>query len=234
MPSSAYAVLCLLLLLGFLFLPADVNNVTAVRYFSEKYHKSTDIPFNNILDLNVLSSTNSTNTNNTATQFISSTETWSAYASLNGVIKDENDPVVIANADGRLQVFVVGADNALYYKSQISAGSNTWSEWQPLSGALRDNSNPAVILNFDGRLETFVIGSGSNSVFHKFQNSPGSTDWSPYDSLGGGVRFNSSPDSLCRETEFQLVFTTYCQQLPLQIFVIGFDNGLYHTWRDTP
>jgi Tfp pilus assembly protein FimT len=167
-------------------------------------------------------------------QISAGSNTWSEWQSLGGNIDPNTSPVAARNSDGRLQVFVVGADNALYYKSQISAGSNTWSEWQPLSGALRDNSNPAVILNFDGRLETFVIGSGSNSVFHKFQNSPGSTDWSPYDSLGGGVRFNSSPDSLCRETEFQLVFTTYCQQLPLQIFVIGFDNGLYHTWRDTP
>ena len=95
------------LLLGFLFPPADINNVTAVRYSSEKYHKSTDIHFNDILDLKVLSSPTSTNINYTATQFISSTAIWSEYASLNGAIKDESDPALIANADGRLQAFVV-------------------------------------------------------------------------------------------------------------------------------
>src|ERR671919_1520108 len=100
MSCSAYAVLCLSLLLGFLFLPADINNVTAVRYSSEKYHKSTDIHFNDILDLKVLSSPTSTNINYTATQFISSTAIWSEY--VNGAIKDESDPALIANADGRL------------------------------------------------------------------------------------------------------------------------------------
>jgi hypothetical protein len=72
---------------------------------------------------------------------------------LNGAIKDESDPAVIANADGRLQAFVVGADNALYYKLQVSPGSNTWSEWQSLGGNIDPNTSPAVARNSDGRLQ---------------------------------------------------------------------------------
>ena len=141
--------------------------------------------------------------------------TWSEYASLNGAIKDESDPAIIANADGRLQAFVVGADNALYYKSQVSAGSNIWSDWQPLSGALRDNSDPAVARNSDGRLQVFVIGP-SNTLFYKSQVSAGSTTWSEWQSIGGSIDPNTSPVA-ARNSDGRL-----------QVFVVGADNALYY------
>jgi len=36
-------------------------------------------------------------------------------------------PTVIENADGRLEVFVIGLDNQLYHRWQTAANSNTWS-----------------------------------------------------------------------------------------------------------
>ena len=53
--------------------------------------------------------------------------TWSPYSSLSGDIAPDTDLAIAMNNDGRLQVFVVGTNNQLYYKTQTSPNSNTWS-----------------------------------------------------------------------------------------------------------
>jgi hypothetical protein len=202
---------------------------------------------------------------------------WSGWHSLGGSLRDNSDPAVDKNVfvDGRLQVFVVGTPNGIYYRSQTSAGSNTWSGWQSLGGevdpntspaalrrvdgivevfvlgtnnalyhalltgpgtpdlgwqslggTLRDNSDPVVIRNPDGRLQVFVVAA-DNSLLYKFQNSRNTIeDWSPYGSLGGVVRTNTSPDSVCSE-----LGNVYCALSPLQVFVAGTDGALWHKWR---
>ena len=44
--------------------------------------------------------------------------TWSTYSSLNGEIRSNSDLALAMNNDGGLQVFMIGTDNALYYKTQ--------------------------------------------------------------------------------------------------------------------
>ena len=73
-----------------------------------------------------------------------------------GGIQDSTDPVVLENDDGRLQMFVVGTNNQLYYKTQTSPGSSTPS-WISISGGLRDVTDPAVIANRDGRLQICLV-----------------------------------------------------------------------------
>ncbi|MGB8084758.1 MAG: discoidin domain-containing protein, partial [Nitrososphaeraceae archaeon] len=51
--------------------------------------------------------------------------TWSTYSFLNGEIRSNSDLALAMNNDGRLQVFMIGTDNALYYKTQTAAGSST-------------------------------------------------------------------------------------------------------------
>jgi hypothetical protein len=81
---------------------------------------------------------------------------------LGGGIKADTSPAVARNNDGRLQVFVVGTNNQLYYKTQTSADSSTWSSsWTSLGGKLRENTDPAVVPNSDGRLDAFVMGPTS-------------------------------------------------------------------------
>jgi hypothetical protein len=93
---------------------------------------------------------------------------WSAYASLGGVIRGNGDPVVMANSDGRLQVFVVGTGGSLFSKVQTSVGSSTWSAWSSLGGGRAPGSNSAVAMNSDGTLQAFVVGTGG-SLFSKVQ-----------------------------------------------------------------
>ncbi|MGH9913060.1 MAG: hypothetical protein ACRD4W_11500, partial [Nitrososphaeraceae archaeon] len=143
----ASAILCLLLLSS-LFLPSiNINNnsvIAAAKYISDydEYRSSPEANSNRNSNLNFLSP-NESNTDGAAANYVSSTETWSAYQSLGGVIRSNSDAEVVRNSDGRLEVFVVLADNQLYHKWQTSPGSNTWSAYQTLGGIIKDNTDPA-------------------------------------------------------------------------------------------
>jgi len=115
-----------------------------------------------------------------------STTSWSAYHSLGSALT--GDPAVARNSDGRLEVFVIGANgNALYHKWQNSPGTTTsWSAYHSLGGSL--TGSPAAAINNDNRLGVFVIGANGNALYQKWQNTPGSTtSWSAYQSLGGSI-----------------------------------------------
>lgn len=153
------------------------------------------------------------------------TNDWSEWHSLGGSIKPNTDPAVIPNSDARLELFVIGADNKLYHKWQTApiTGTNQWSSYSSLGGSVRANDNqeatqPQLMRNLDRRLEVFIIG-GDNAVYHKWQNSLGSsTTWSDWHGLGGSVRPNSDP-------------TVGINSYTAEIFMVGGDNSLYHKWR---
>jgi hypothetical protein len=58
---------------------------------------------------------------------------------------------VARNHSGRLEVFARGLDNAVWHRSQVSAGSSNWGSWSSLNGVF--TIDPAVAANADGRLE---------------------------------------------------------------------------------
>ena len=94
------------------------------------------------------------------------------WASLGGVLTSA--PTATRNADGRLEVFVRGTDNALYNRWQ-TAPNNGWSaNWGNLGGVL--TSNIAAARNADGRLEVFVRGT-DNALWHRWQTAP-NNGWS--------------------------------------------------------
>ncbi len=128
-------------------------------------------------------------------QTTAGSSTWSsAWTSLGGGLRASTDPIGIANNDGKLQVFVVGANNQLYYKTQSSPNSNIWSSaWTSLGGGIKADTSPAVARNSDGKLQVFVVGA-NNQLYYKTQSSPNSNIWSSaWTSLGGGLRDNNDP-----------------------------------------
>jgi hypothetical protein len=66
-----------------------------------------------------------------------------------------SDPVVAANADGRLHVFARCADNVVYHKWHKTDGTGYLDVWHPLPGTV--TSDLVVAQNNDGRLEVFAI-----------------------------------------------------------------------------
>jgi predicted Zn-dependent protease len=158
------------------------------------------------------------------TQTSPNSDSWSsAWTSLGGGIKADTSPAVARNSDGRLQVFVVGTNNQLYYKTQSSPNSDTWSPaWTSMGGGLRDSNNPVIIANSDGRLQAF-IGGTNNQLYYKTQTTAGSSVWSSsWTSLGGGIKADTSPAAV-RNSDGRL-----------QVFVVGTNNQLYYKWHTAP
>jgi F5/8 type C domain len=146
---------------------------------------------------------------------------WSGWSTLGGAAVSDANPAIIANSDGRLEVFLVGAQDELYHKWQTSPGSSIWSQWFSLEGGIKAGTNPAVTMNSDGRLEVFVIGA-DNKLYHKWQTSPGSSIWSQWISLDGTVKAGTDPEVLSNANG------------RLVAFVVGADNELYHKWQSAP
>lgn len=82
-------------------------------------------------------------------------------------------PALHSNADGRLAMFIIGKDGALYWKEEIAPNGN-WSEWRSFGsrgggfvGAPTVSSAP------DGRIEVFVTdGQRERLIWHRWQLSP--------------------------------------------------------------
>jgi acylphosphatase len=137
----------------------------------------------------------------------------------NNVIADPappppDGPAVASNADGRLEVFIHGTDNALWHTSQVTPGGS-FTGWSSLGGGL--TSAPAVASNADGRLEVFVRGT-DNAVWHTSQVTPGGS-FAGWSSLGGG---SSSAPAVARNADGRL-----------EVFIQGTDNALWHAWQAT-
>jgi endonuclease/exonuclease/phosphatase family metal-dependent hydrolase len=85
-------------------------------------------------------------------------------------------PAVIALDDGRMEVFVRGANNELV---QRSWDGSTWSGWKNLGGDL--TAAPAVTSSRPGRLDVFVRGERGDLVHRIFEGG----QWSGWINLGG-------------------------------------------------
>ena len=126
-----------------------------------------------------------------------------------------SDPIAIENQDGRLQVFVLGLDNAIYSRSELSPGSGTWSNWVRFD-AVSNHPIISAAKNLDGRIQIFYRG-GDNALWHISQTAANSTTWTPPISLGGGL---TSEPAVGMNADGRL-----------EVFVRGTDNSLYHRWQ---
>jgi hypothetical protein len=89
------------------------------------------------------------------------------------------------NKDGRLELFAVDQNGAVWHRFQNNAGY--WlAEWHPLGkpGPLGASSDTVVARNKDGRLELFAQAS-DHEVWHCWQRREGG--WSPWKPLGAPV-----------------------------------------------
>jgi serine protease len=105
------------------------------------------------------------------------------WNSLGGVLNSA--PAVGRNADGRMEVFVLGTDQQLWHISQ-TAPSNGWGGWSPVrpSRIATLTGLPVVIHNDDRRLEVFARGS-DNAIYHIWQTAPNNGFAAGWDRLGG-------------------------------------------------
>ncbi|HEV7692941.1 MAG TPA: C1 family peptidase [Hyphomonadaceae bacterium] len=138
---------------------------------------------------------------------------WSGWAGEAGVLTSNIG--VGSNADGRLEVFVRGTDNAVWHKWQ-TAPNGGWSGWASLAGTI--TSDISVGKNANGRLEIFARGT-DNAVWHRWQTVPNGA-WSAWASLEGVVTSNTA---VGRNADGRL-----------EIFARGTDNAVWHRWQTAP
>ena len=94
---------------------------------------------------------------------------------------------VVSWGPGRMDLFYVGNDNAVYHKYFDSgAWGPSITNWESLGGSVRSIYSPITAVSWGpGRLDLFYVGN-DNAVYHKYFDSgawgPSMTDW---EALGG-------------------------------------------------
>jgi hypothetical protein len=132
------------------------------------------------------------------------------------------------NADGRVEVFAVGADLAIWHRREATSGG-AWGAWvslgKPAPALLFDR--PAIATNHDGRLELFTVardGAGGET-WHIWQDGAAPSGWSAWESLGGnpgGIGVAANADGRLE------LFATLGDGAP------GGPTGVLHRWQTAP
>jgi acylphosphatase len=151
---------------------------------------------------------------------------WGSWGSVTPGSAITSDPVVGVNADGRLEVFARGTDNALWTITQtpFPGGLYLPTTWTHLAPGSAITGGPVVGVNADGRLEVFARGT-DNALWHIWQTAPDG-GWSGWASLGGSLINDPAAvrhaAAVARNADGRL-----------EVFTRGTDNALWHRWQTT-
>ncbi|USC49938.1 RICIN domain-containing protein [Streptomyces filamentosus] len=107
-----------------------------------------------------------------------------------------DDGVVRGNTDGRLELFVRGADNQIWHRVQKAPNGTSWSGWEALPGEWA--GNPTAAVSGNGRISVFARKSDGR-LRVTAQKAPGTPDdplpennWAPWQQIGTGHTGNVS------------------------------------------
>jgi murein DD-endopeptidase MepM/ murein hydrolase activator NlpD len=144
---------------------------------------------------------------------------WSNWSVLDSSISFPagSTPTAMTNADGRMEVFVLGNDHAIWHAYQVAPNAG-WTPFGSLSGSLSDN--PSVARNGDGRLEMFARNTDGR-VWHQWQVAPNAW-WSGWYLLGGVWPAGTS------------LATATNADGRVEVFGVGTDGGVWHAWQGSP
>lgn len=134
------------------------------------------------------------------------TSTTGATATINSP-PNLSGPASVSWANGRIDIFIRGTDNALWHK-WFQGG---WSNWESLGGTL--GSSPTVSSWAPGRLDVFAT-NGSGVPIHKWYEG----GWSNWETFDGVAASGSSPAAAS---------WSYGR---IDLFVRGTNNALWHKW----
>ena len=84
-------------------------------------------------------------------------------------------PAVVSRIPGLTEVYVRGADAALWYK-WFTATNNKWSSWHSLGGKILQGTGPSVISPDQNTIDVYVVGT-DNALYTK-QWTSGTGAWS--------------------------------------------------------
>lgn len=132
------------------------------------------------------------------------------------------DPAVGVNADGRLEIFVIGSDGLLWHAWQAAPGSG-WSSFFPVGSAPPPGmqGEAAVSTNSDGRLEIFARAA-DNFVWHAWQAAPNS-GWGAWSRLGAPGNLFASDVTVGRNGDGRL-----------EVAAVDATGISWHAWQTAP
>jgi hypothetical protein len=150
---------------------------------------------------------------------------WSGWSSLGTAGGGElltSVPVLGRNADGRLELFVVAGDGAVWHRWQ-SAPNNGWSPWANLGSQAGGFADLGVGTNADGRLELFATLQNGTDLWHRWQTAP-NNGWSPWANLGSVATGTIQGPTLASNADGRL-----------ELFLLAPDTGgLYQLGQTAP
>jgi len=140
-------------------------------------------------------------------------------------------PAVARNADGRLEVAVIGEDLAVWHAWQREPGRD-WTSWHSLElpggkevisrpeGARPPDATPALAGNADGRLEVFAVREDL-TVWHRKQRLEGGwSDWATLNRPGEGTL---GPLAIGANADGRL-----------ELFATDIEGAVWHCWQREP
>lgn len=131
----------------------------------------------------------------------------------------QGNPFAVFGSDSRLEVFVRGTDNALWFAAQTSPGG-TWTPFVSLGGIII--SNPTAVVDGNGRIAVFAVG-GDTAVWTRSQITAGIDNYSDWTSIGG----SSTSDLAVVQT-----YPGHFEIPAAYLFMRGPDNALW--FNSTP
>lgn len=133
-------------------------------------------------------------------------------------------PVATVLPDGRVEVFCIGRDDALWQIEQSPAGG-TWSAWTSHGSTPRatlEGLLPAVAASADGRLEVFAVAADAG-LWHVWQTTGGGwSQWFPHGQPPGmppGPGLPNTPGLAASADGRQ------------ELFMTGTEGAVYHLWQ---
>jgi hypothetical protein len=152
----------------------------------------------------------------------------SAFKGMNTIpVKLISDPIVGTNDDGRLEVFVIGEDGALWHSWQLQENIKEWSAWasfgSPPNSPLVEQRGTipkfAVTKDKDGRLQVFATNGSVWQIGQLAKN----VNWNTWRSLG-------KPSSPSGQAEG--IWSIANQDGRIELFIQNSSNhSLQHMWQ---
>ena len=137
------------------------------------------------------------------------------YESLGGVCAPGSSPAAASWGPGHLDLFIRGADNALWHR----AYNGTWGDWESLGGVL--TSDPAAVSWGANRIDVFARGQ-NNALTHIAWTG---ASWSAWQVLGGTL---ASAPAACSPAADMMGITG--RIAGGSIGFLGYNSGEWYPW----
>jgi hypothetical protein len=125
-------------------------------------------------------------------------------------------PAVARNHDGRLELFAVGLDEAVWHSWQ-TAPNKGWSRWQTLDNPGVAPSGPLGLrLQEDGRL-VLLMATTDGGLWRRSQEKAGAGPWEPWEPLDippGGLRLGAGARTVGAHQDGRLVLAMSYKPAP--------------------